>query len=425
MSRNQQAPELLSIFSRLLETNNPAEFTEKFTGKNREVLPFIFSIDKFVKINGLEDTNVRFRRIFNTMDPHFQDLFIEDQDENAELTIELLTTWLIERFPPPPMKHEWVSKLKSIIMRNNEDPALVWNKFETILKRVNKAIEYINKGRSDDTKMKKVSKEQKVDALQAIFIRNNNCSKYSNEGAINKRVVNRLMNQNPVTYQNWVDFMKDIKDVIPSSFRSLKRFQFISYPTNTSDYDIYRTVKQKKDKIEDKITKKESGRKRKRKQTFDDKRKRRKYNEYCTRCGRNNHHESNCRATHDVFGKSLRKITDNSNNNSNNGSNKPASNNKHCDRCTRNNHWTKDCKARYYPDRKPINDDKFSQKSYQTNKNKGKPDSKRIDKVPTKDLMALLSKRITTNDKLNTDQQYKCLALLNNIDENMSARQDE
>ena len=77
----------LNIFRRLLETNNPAEFTAKFTGENREVLPFIFEIDKFVKVNGLTDTGVRFRRIFNTLDTHFQNLFIEDQANDAELTV--------------------------------------------------------------------------------------------------------------------------------------------------------------------------------------------------------------------------------------------------------------------------------------------------------------------------------------------------
>ena len=97
---------ILNVFQRLLETNNPAEFTAKFSGQNRDVLPFIFEIDKFVKVNGLTDEAIKFRRIFNTLDGHFQNLFMEDQDRNANLTIELLKTWLISKFPPPPMKLE-------------------------------------------------------------------------------------------------------------------------------------------------------------------------------------------------------------------------------------------------------------------------------------------------------------------------------
>ena len=420
------AANVLSIFTRLLETNNPAKFTAKFTGKNREVLPLIFSIDKFVRINGLQDTNVKFRRIFNTMDPHFQDLFIEDQEQNAELTVELLVQWLIARFPPPPMKHEWLHKLKSIKMRKNEDPALVWSKFQTLKQRVNRAIEYINQGRDDNSKMKKLSKEQKVDALQAIFIRNNNCEKYDNQGAINAKLVNHLYSKNPETYQEWKNILDEIHDFIPKSFQSLKKYQFIAYPTNTSDYDIYKTSKQSKDnKSDQKTTKKESGRKRKRRQTFDNQNKRRKYTKYCTRCGRDNHHESKCKAVHNVFGKLINETTNNSNNNSNNGRYQNTTNNKHCNRCTRNNHWTKDCRARFYPDRKPINDGKTPPRSYQTTKNKGRSDSKNIDNASTKDLMALLTKRINDDNKLDSEQQFQCLSLLSNLNDNISARQDK
>jgi len=418
--------DVLNIFSRLLETNNPAKFTAKFTGQNREVLPFIFNIDKFIRINGLTDKNVQFRRIFNTMDSHFQDLFIEDQDYDEELTVELLVSWLISKYPPPPMKHEWVFKLKSIKMRKNEDPTLVWNKFQTLLKRINKAIEYVNKGRDDESKMKRVSREQKVDALQAIFIRNNNCQKYDNQGEINKKIVNHLYSKNPMTYANWVDILDEIHELIPKSFQSLKQYQFITYPTNATDYDIYKVSKPNKDNKPDrKITKKESGRKRKRKQTFDQQNKRRKYTEYCARCGRNNHHESKCKAVRDVFGKMIGKSINDANDDSNKNSTQKHANNKHCTRCTRNNHWTKDCKARYYPNRQPINDGKFVPKSYQTNKNKGNNDSKQIDKATTKELMALLTKRISGNDELDTDQQFQCMSILNDLNENMSARQDK
>ena len=113
------------LFTRLLETNNPAEFKAKFTGENREVLPFVFEIDKFCKINRLDDEGIKFQRIFNTLETHFQNLFIEDQADDAELTIKLFKKWLIKKFPPPPIKHEWLHKLKSIKMRKNEDPKLV------------------------------------------------------------------------------------------------------------------------------------------------------------------------------------------------------------------------------------------------------------------------------------------------------------
>ena len=115
----------------------------------------------------------------------------------------------------------------------------------------------------------------------------------------------------------------------------------------------------------------------------------------------------------------------NSNNNSNNSTNQNTTNNKHCNRCTRNNHWTKDCKARFYPDRKPINDGKSPPRSYQTNKNKDRSDSKKFDNASTKELMAVLTKRINGNDNLDSDQQLQCLSLLSDLNDNISARQDK
>ena len=63
---------VFNIFRRLLETNNPAEFTAKFTGQNRDVLPFMFEIDKFRQSQWMTDEGVKFRRIFNTTDTHYQ-----------------------------------------------------------------------------------------------------------------------------------------------------------------------------------------------------------------------------------------------------------------------------------------------------------------------------------------------------------------
>ena len=84
-NRNNNNDQIVRIFTRLLETNNTVEFKPKFTGQNRDVLPYIFEIDKFLKVNGLTDTNIRFRRIFNTVDSHYQ--------ADAICTIELFKSW--------------------------------------------------------------------------------------------------------------------------------------------------------------------------------------------------------------------------------------------------------------------------------------------------------------------------------------------
>ena len=169
--------DMRDIFVRLLQTNNPAQFTAKFSGQNREVLPYIFEIDNFVKINNLTDEGVKFQRIFNTLDSHFQSLYMEDQRQRAaaaDYTIATLKTWLIEKFPPPPMKHECLFKLKSIKMRKNEDPKLVYHKFNTILGRIDDAITLINTTRDRVGRVRGVTNEQVIEALSAIFVRNNN-----------------------------------------------------------------------------------------------------------------------------------------------------------------------------------------------------------------------------------------------------------
>ena len=332
------------------------------------------------------------------------------------------------------MKHEWLFKLKSIKMRKNEDPKLVFDKFNTILGRIDDAIDYINKTRDRLGRIRGVTNEQIIEALTAIFIRNNNQSKFGNDGVINQKVVNFIYRKNPSTTDDWTTIFTDMQtQLIPNCFKSLKNWQYITYPTNVSDYDIYKKPSKRPEdnKPDPKITKKESGKKRKRKQTFKGGNKKRKYNQYCGRCGRNNHPESECFASYDAFGKQISKSNhvNNSNNNDNNHQNKGR---KYCKRCTRNNHYTNECNASFYPDRTPINDGKFQQKRHRNNRNnKNNRNDKEFharkqnDKLSAKDLMTLLSQKITNDKELDSTQTFDCLTLLTKLEDNISARQDK
>jgi len=438
---NVERVDILNVFRRLLETNNKAEFTAKFSGNHRDVIPFIFEIDKFLKVNGLSDPGIRFRRIFNTLDLHYQNLFMEDQQNDAALTVELLKRWLIKKFPPPPMKHEFLFKLKSIKMRKNEDPKLVFDKFKSILHRIDKAIEYINQNR-DQGKVADVSKEQAVDALSAIFIRNNNKSKFGNDGKINKTMVQYIGRKNPKTYDDWNSMFNGIEaNLIPACFKTLPDYQFIPYQSDKADYDIYKRSSKQPDgnKTYHKTTRKESGKKRKRKQTFKTDNKKRKYSQYCGRCGRNNHLESDCFATHDVFGKSLSKAkygnnsSKNANNYDNNDNNRQNKSKKFCKRCKRNNHYINECNASYFADGTPINDAKSKTKRHRNNNNNNNYNrnakefqtGKQNNDMTTKDLLALLSQKISNSNDLDADQKFNCMSALTNLDGSMSARQDK
>lgn len=364
---------------------------------------------------------------------------MEDQQRNAVLTVELLKSWLIKKFPPPPMKHEFLFKLKSIKMRKNEDPKLVFDKFKSILHRIDKAIEYINENR-DQGPIADVSREQAVDALAAIFIRNNNKPKFGNDGKINKTMVQYIGRKNPKTYEDWNALFINIEaSLIPACFKTLPDYQFIPYQSDKADYDIYKRSSKQSDgnKTYHKTTRKESGKKRKRKQTLKTDNKKRKYNQYCGRCGRNNHLEVNCFATHNVFGKSLGEAkygnnsNKNANNHNNNGDNRQNKGKKFCKRCKRNNHYVNECHASYSADGKPINDAKSKSKRYRNNNNNYNRNAKEFqtgkqnNDMTTKDLLALISQRISNNDDLDADQKFNCMTALTNLDGNMSARQDK
>ena len=338
------------------------------------------------------------------------------------------------------MKHEFLFRLKSIKMRKNEDPKLVFDKFRSILHRIDEAIEYINENRPTG-KVADVTKEQAVDALSAIFIRNNNKPKFNNDGKINKTLVSYIGKKNPKTYEEWKAMFAGIEaDLIPACFKTLPEYQFIPYQSDKADYDIYKQSFKQSDgnKSVPKMTKNESGKKRKRKQTLKSGNKKRKYNQYCGRCGRNNHSEPECVASYDVFRKPLfkSKYGNNSNNNNSNynrnGNNRQNIGNKFCKRCKRNNHLLADCNASYFADGTPINDAKSKAKRYRNNNNnnynrntKEFQTRKQNNDMATKDLMALLSQQISNNDDLDATQKFDCLAALTNLEGSISARQDK
>ena len=143
--------EFKALLTQLLETENKVEFKRKFTADRRDTLPYVFAIDTFLRIQNIKDEHIAFRKIINSLDAGHRDLFMSDHVNEDKLTIDMLKEWVLERYPPPPMKHEWIIRLKQIKMRRNEDPLLVWQKFLTILDKVDGAINYLNSDLDEDS----------------------------------------------------------------------------------------------------------------------------------------------------------------------------------------------------------------------------------------------------------------------------------
>ena len=333
------------LLTRLLETNNDSEFTRKFTANRRDTLPYIFAIDSFIRLQNITDDTIAFRKIIKSLDDGHRNLFMSDHVEEEKLTINMLKIWLLERYPPPPMKHEWIIRLKQIRMRKNEDPLLVYQKFLTILDKVNRAINYLNSDLDENSskRIPKISDELKHEILSGIFIRNNNEMRCNNRGTINKETRKYIAKKDPTCYKDWKPiFLSMEMELIPRCYQTLAEYQYQTYPFCANEYDIYLPPKKKQTTTPN--SKNDSNRKRKH-DDEDDKdnepsRKRQKKG-FCNNCGKKGHHAYECRSKQKRKDKDVKPHR------------KPF-----CKRCKRDNHVIRDCRATRYSDGAPIRDDK-------------------------------------------------------------------
>eukprot|EP01083_Nonionella_stella_P268823 909071_1 len=232
------------ILNRLLDVSNKAEFKACFTGDHHDTLPYIFEVRKFNRINQCSDESVKFARVFNTIPPHFQNRFMRKVPSIQTLTIARLETWIMDSFPPPQTKYQFIITLKLIRMRFNESPLLVYERFLSKLHQVNEAITLLN-GRTGAVQIPAISAETKIDILTNIFIRQNDRDKpakgmKANNGALNKLVVRYIAKNDPTGANDWIELFKKMKnELIPSVLSTLPEYQFQVYPPSPHDDDIY------------------------------------------------------------------------------------------------------------------------------------------------------------------------------------------
>ena len=319
----QQLSDLFKIQNALLENNNPIKFKVPFTGKNHETLMWIFAAEKYLRIHDFKTPKIRFQRIFAAMHDNYQDRYLIDtKDDDDNLTFEKLKAWVLKEYPPPKTKYEFKQKLKSMLMYKNEDPNIAYARFKHKLAQINSAITLINEGlkaQSDEsfpnddnkakehfneTKMFKVSVEDRREALTRMFIIRNNKSKWNNEGVINGLVHKYLFRKDPRSMGDWDEAFKEMKTkLIPRILDGQAGYEYISYPVNEGDDSIYskrhhqpnandRSTRSKNDKANRKRGRNDSDQKgptRKRiKRTT------------CSRCHRQGHLARDCYAERDI-----------------------------------------------------------------------------------------------------------------------------
>ena len=318
-----QLTELFKTQNALLENNNPIKFNVPFTGKNHETLTWIFAAEKYLRINDFKTPKIRFQRIFASMHNNYQDRYLIDTKAPPDnLTFEKLKAWVLKEYPPPKTKYEFKVKLKSMLMYKNEDPNIAYARFKHKLSQINAAIDLINEGlkaQSDEsfpddadkakehfneTKMFKVSVEDRREALTRMFIIRNNNPKWNNEGVINGLVHKYLFKKDPRSMEDWDNAFTEMKTkLIPRILDGQADYEYISYPVNENDDSIY-AKRHHQPNTNDRSTRSKnhkSGRKRGRNNSdrSGPARKKPKHTT-CSRCHRQGHHAKECYAERDV-----------------------------------------------------------------------------------------------------------------------------
>ena len=234
------AEELKKVFSSLLETQSAAAFTDTFSELPIDTLRFLDRIDRYIKVHNLKDEALKFQRVFITLSVGIRDRFFIDNKDESVFTIKLLKQWLLKNYPPPFSKHHFHRNLNSMSMRKNEDPKRVYDIFMARKNKINAAIIQINYNLPADAKFGALDDEFLLDALNGIFIRRNNNPKYGNVGNINRETFNKVKKADPHTLDDYEEVFKNItSELFPYCLQSHYAWNYIHYPSNGKEYDIY------------------------------------------------------------------------------------------------------------------------------------------------------------------------------------------
>ena len=131
------------------DTHNTPQFETEFPTNKNETLDYLNAIDIFVDTNRIIDPTTKFVTIYKTIPQAYQAQFLTAYPDEQNQTVENLSDWILKSFPPPANRLGFISKLNKIILRRNESPLSCLKRMQDHFKRVDDAINKINKGRDE------------------------------------------------------------------------------------------------------------------------------------------------------------------------------------------------------------------------------------------------------------------------------------
>ena len=235
------ANELREVFSTILQQQGAATFTAKFSELPVDTLKYLDRIDRYIKVHNLKDEGLKFQKIFTTLSVGIRERFFVDNKDTARLTIKILRAWLLKNYPPPFNKYHFERNVNTMIIRKNEDPKVVYDRFFARVAKINAAIDIMNESVDvEEQKMEHLRDEFWINALQGIFIRRNNNAKYKNKGTLNRELFNRIKKEDPRTLGDWKGILENITtDLVPFCLQGHHDYKWIHYPADGTEYDIY------------------------------------------------------------------------------------------------------------------------------------------------------------------------------------------
>ena len=143
-------------------------------------------------------------------------------------------------------KRTFLSKLEKFVYPKNADPRQIFDFVEGKFSAINDTIDIINRTRSDDEKLEKLTEEQKLTVVQNIFYYRNNKEKFDNNSTINNEIVKYFRKKGYKTYKQ---FSNDIENMRTSCNALNLRGDYIVWQASYGDMQLrYRSKGDKKAK---------------------------------------------------------------------------------------------------------------------------------------------------------------------------------
>lgn len=286
------------------EAADPCQMDKKFHGDCRQTLPFLYAIDNFIKVNGITDAKIQFKKVSKALDAAILSQYFDHHGNVNEYTVQSLKLFLIQQYKPPFSKFHFIQRLESIELRYNEDPEKVFRRFRTLQSRIDRAIDLCNIGVPAAKREKPLTAEQVVNALKGIYIRKNDCEWKGNDGVLNKAVKRIIAKADPASYQDWKKVLKGINTKItPKVLESDPQYRIHQYPATESETNIFIKNNRSKNKNGNGNgnghTKTHTATKRRVPNEFGDAASsaaKRHKGKRCAKCGRHNHTTKQCEA---------------------------------------------------------------------------------------------------------------------------------